>query len=69
MLPLPRLLTVMMKCLIRIGHAILLCFRVLAMLQFLARTPVFLTFCLCLPPIVRPQPAPQAGGRCPLGHG
>jgi hypothetical protein len=21
------------------------------------------------PPIVRPQPAPQAGGRCPLGYG
>jgi hypothetical protein len=55
MLLLPRLLTVMMKCLIRVAHAILLCFRVLVMLQFLARTPVFLTFSLCHPPLFAPD--------------
>jgi hypothetical protein len=37
----------------------------MVMLRFLSRAPVFLAF----PPIVRPQPALQAGGRgqCPLG--
>jgi hypothetical protein len=40
------------------------------MLRPLSRDPVFLAFST-FPPIVRPQPAPQAGGRgqCPLGYG
>jgi hypothetical protein len=39
-LPLPRLLTVMMKFIFCVPHAVLLCFRVMVMLQFISRAPV-----------------------------
>jgi hypothetical protein len=57
---------------LRGSHAVLLCFCVMVMLQFLSRAPVFLAFPPPPPPpIVCPQPAPKAGGRgrCPIGYG
>jgi hypothetical protein len=44
MLLLPRLLTMMMKFLFRVSHAVLLCFRAMVVLRILFRAPVFLTF-------------------------
>jgi hypothetical protein len=44
MLLLPRILTVMMKFLFCVSHAILPCFLVMVMLQFLSCAPVLLTF-------------------------
>jgi hypothetical protein len=51
------------------SHTVLLWFRIMVMLRFLSRAPVFLAF---PPPLLlfAPQPAVQAGCcKCPLGYG
>jgi hypothetical protein len=69
MLLLPHLPTLMMKIPFPVSHTVLFWFRVMVMLRFLSRAPVFFAF--PPPPLVHPQPALQAGGRsrCPLGYG
>jgi hypothetical protein len=65
---LPRLLTVMMKFPFHVSHTVLLWFFCYGD----AEVPLPRPGVSCLsssPPIVRPQPALQAGGRCPLGNG
>jgi hypothetical protein len=55
---LPLLPTVMMKFPFRVSHTILLWFRVLVLLRFLSRTPVFLAFLLHLPSYWSPLTCP-----------
>jgi hypothetical protein len=73
MLLLPHLPTVLMKFPLRDSHTVLLWFRVMVMLRFLSRTPVFLAFPPPLPSASYRSPSTCPAGwrphRRPLGYG